>query len=182
MRRPSPAAFAFALLVAATAAALAADSFNGNTPKSNPAGKPSLNCHHAGGGAPTFAAAGTVYEGLEPAASVEVRAIGANGKAWSAYTNADGNFLFPAATQPIAFPALQTLRAPFPRIRRRRAPSILRPAGARPSPASRVRTWSPIASIGAAGVGPRSVATFELPAATLTCLPCRRPTAIFDGG
>lgn len=76
----------------------AGHSFNSNTPKTNPAGKACLNCH-GGGSAPAFAAAGTVYDGTAPAASVEVRAYGADGKAYSAYTDADGNFFIRATTQ-----------------------------------------------------------------------------------
>jgi hypothetical protein len=85
-------------------------SFAGNTPKTNPAGKACLNCHGASGGAPTFAAAGTVYAGATPAASIEVRAIGTDGMAYSAYTDADGNFFFPAAVAPIAFASMAGAR------------------------------------------------------------------------
>lgn len=87
----------------------AGHSFAKNTPQTNPAGKACLDCH-AGGGAPAFAAAGTVYEGAKPAASVEVRVFGADGVARSAFTNADGNFFFRAAGQPLAFPALAGVR------------------------------------------------------------------------
>jgi len=82
--------------------------FNANTPKTNPAGKACLDCH-GGGGAPAFAAAGTVYDGAKPAASVEVRAYGADGKAYSAYTDADGNFFIRATTQ-LTLPALVGVR------------------------------------------------------------------------
>jgi hypothetical protein len=89
----------------------AGHSFNGNTPKTNPAGKPCLNCHGAGGGAPTFAAGGTVYDGAKVAANVEVRVVDATtGKAYSAFTNADGNYFFPAASLPATFPALVGVR------------------------------------------------------------------------
>lgn len=82
----------------------AGHSFNANTPKTNPAGRPCLNCH-GGGGPPAFAAAGTIYDGTAPAASVEVRAYGADGKPYSAYTDADGNFFIRATTQ-LTLPAL----------------------------------------------------------------------------
>ncbi len=82
--------------------------FNANTPKTNPAGRACLNCH-GGGGAPAFAAAGTIYDGAKPAASVEVRAFGADGKAYSAYTDADGNFFIRANTQ-LTLPALVGVR------------------------------------------------------------------------
>lgn len=86
----------------------AGHSFNANTPKSNPAGRACLNCH-GGGGAPAFAAAGTIYDGVAPAASVEVRAYGADGKAYSAYTDADGNFFIRATTQ-LTLPAFVGVR------------------------------------------------------------------------
>jgi hypothetical protein len=64
-------------------------------PNDDPRGRPCLNCH--GGSATSFAFAGTVYTtaaGTTPAARVEVRARDKNGKALSAWTNADGNFFF----------------------------------------------------------------------------------------
>jgi hypothetical protein len=60
----------------------------------DPRGRPCLNCH--GGSATSFAFAGTVYANTAgtPAARVEVRVRDVNGKALSAWTNADGNFFF----------------------------------------------------------------------------------------
>ena len=60
----------------------------------DPRGRPCLNCH--GGSATAFAFAGTVYANASgtPAARVEVRVRDKNGKALSAWTNADGNFFF----------------------------------------------------------------------------------------
>lgn len=88
----------------------AGHNFNANTPKTNPAGRPCLNCHDGTGNAPAFAAGGTVYAGAKPAASAEVRVVGADGIARSAYTDADGNFFFRAATQDLDFPALAGAR------------------------------------------------------------------------
>jgi hypothetical protein len=88
----------------------AGHNFNSNTPKTNPAGKACLNCHGASGPAPAFAAGGTIFAGTTPAANVEVRAIGTDGKAYSAYTNADGNFFFRAAASPIAFESMMGAR------------------------------------------------------------------------
>jgi len=82
--------------------------FPANTPRTNPAGQACLRCHRAGGNATEFSAAGTVYQnatGTTPAASVEVRAVGADGNKYSAYTNADGNFFFPASTKFVDVPA-----------------------------------------------------------------------------
>lgn len=84
--------------------------FANATPRTNPAGRPCLNCHGASGGAPTFSAAGTVYVGTTPASSVEVRVVGDDGKTYSAFTDADGNFFFRAATQFIEFPAMTGAR------------------------------------------------------------------------
>lgn len=86
-------------------------SFAKNTPVTNPAGKACLDCHGASGGAPTFAAAGTIYQGAAPASGVEVRAVGTDGAAYSAYTDADGNFFFRAAAAPIAFGSLMGARS-----------------------------------------------------------------------
>ncbi len=95
----------------------AAHSFLANAPKTNPAGQACLTCHGTSGGALAFAAAGTVYAGAAPAPSVEVRAVGKDGKAYSAYTDADGNFFFLAAAAPIAFPAMVGARnASGPRL------------------------------------------------------------------
>lgn len=60
----------------------------------NPAKLACLGCHGAGGGAPRFFAAGTVFKGATttPAAQVEIRLRDAAGKAVSAYTDANGNF------------------------------------------------------------------------------------------
>lgn len=84
--------------------------FAANTPKTNPAGRPCLNCHDGNGGAPEFAAAGTVFDGAKGAASVEVRVVGDDGVARSAFTDADGNFFFRASTQGLVFPALAGAR------------------------------------------------------------------------
>lgn len=84
----------------------AGHNFANATPTTNPAGRACLNCHGAAGGAPTFSAAGTVYVGATPASSVEVRVVGNDGKAYSAFTDADGNFFFRNATQLIEFPAM----------------------------------------------------------------------------
>lgn len=88
----------------------AGHNFANATPKTNPAGRACLNCHGDSGGAPTFSAAGTVYAGTTPASSVEVRVVGSDGKAYSTYTDADGNFFFRAATQLVELPAMVGVR------------------------------------------------------------------------
>ncbi len=83
--------------------------FAGNTPTTNPAGRPCFQCHAAAGPAPRFGFAGTIYKdvaGTQPAARVEVRIVDANNKSVSAYTDADGNFFIPFATSgALAYPA-----------------------------------------------------------------------------
>jgi hypothetical protein len=67
---------------------------------------PCLTCHKEGGGAPSFAFAGTIYtdEAMSKgSADVEIRIADANGKSASAHSDADGNFWSPGA--PIALPA-----------------------------------------------------------------------------
>jgi hypothetical protein len=76
----------------------------------NPAGKPCLDCHDGTGkgGAPAFVFAGTVYAdaaGTKPAPRVEVRVLGADGKASSAYTDLNGNFFFRAGSGVTVVPA-----------------------------------------------------------------------------
>ncbi|MBS2013428.1 MAG: hypothetical protein JST00_11100 [Deltaproteobacteria bacterium] len=88
----------------------AGHNFANATPRTNPAGRACLNCHGDSGGAPTFSAAGTVYAGTTPASSVEVRVLGNDGKAYSTYTDADGNFFFRASTQLIELPAMVGVR------------------------------------------------------------------------
>jgi hypothetical protein len=61
----------------------------------NPAGRACFNCH--GNGAPDMAFGGTVYTtaaGTTGAARVEVRVKDKDGKALSAWSDADGNFYF----------------------------------------------------------------------------------------
>lgn len=66
--------------------------------QNDPAGRPCLNCHGAGGGAAQFTFAGTVFKdaaGTMPAAQIEIRLRDANGKGLSAYSDANGNFFLP---------------------------------------------------------------------------------------
>jgi cytochrome c553 len=90
----------------------AAHNFAANTPTTNPAGRPCLQCHGAAGPAPRFAFGGTVYKDAigTPAPQVEVRVVGADGQARTAFTNADGNFFFLAASGAVSFPALAGAR------------------------------------------------------------------------
>lgn len=63
----------------------------------NPAGKACFNCHGDNGAATPMAFGGTVYTsaaGTTPAARVEVRVKDKDGKAISAWSDADGNFFF----------------------------------------------------------------------------------------
>jgi hypothetical protein len=56
---------------------------------------PCLGCHKAGGAAPAFAFAGTVYadkDATKGAAGVEVRVADASGAGASVFADADGNF------------------------------------------------------------------------------------------
>src|SRR5688572_2984374 len=106
---PDPGAFLGAQAYAATVGPTTRKpqhNFAGNTPTTNPAGRPCLQCHGAAGPAPRFAFAGTITKnGTQPAPNVEVRIIDANNKAVTAYTNADGNFFIPFATSgALAFP------------------------------------------------------------------------------
>ena len=69
--------------------------------KGNPAGRACLDCHDGTGkgGAPAFSFAGTVFAdaaGTKPAPQIEVRVVGADGAALTAYTDANGNFFFRA--------------------------------------------------------------------------------------
>lgn len=80
----------------------------------NPAGRPCLGCHdgEGKGGAPAFLFAGTVYENAQgkAAARVEVRMVGADGKALSTHTDENGNFFFRANAGTIAVPAIAGAR------------------------------------------------------------------------
>jgi hypothetical protein len=81
----------------------------------NPAGQACLNCHDGAGkgGAPAFSFAGTVFEdkaATKPAARAEVRVVGADGKALSAYTDVNGNFFFRAGAGVTAVPAIAGAR------------------------------------------------------------------------
>jgi hypothetical protein len=63
----------------------------------NPAGKPCFNCHGDNGAATPMAFGGTVYTsaaGTTGASKVEVRVKDKDGKAISAWSDADGNFFF----------------------------------------------------------------------------------------
>ncbi len=76
----------------------------------NPAGKACLTCHDGSGkgGAPKFLFAGTIYQdaaGTKVAPQVEVRLVGADGKALTAYTDINGNYFFPAAAGTTTVPA-----------------------------------------------------------------------------
>lgn len=86
---------------------IAAHDFANATPRTNPAGRPCMQCHGAGGPAPRFLIAGTVYKDATgtPAPQVEVRVVGADGVARTTYSNDDGNFFFRAATGAVMFPA-----------------------------------------------------------------------------
>ncbi len=77
--------------------------------QNNPVGRPCLNCHGAGGGATQFTFAGSAFKdsgGTMPAAQVEIRLRDKNGKALSAFTDANGNFFLPLNPNgDLAFPA-----------------------------------------------------------------------------
>lgn len=63
----------------------------------NPQGRQCLNCHDGNGNAPAMAFGGTVYTSAAAttgAARVEVRVKDKDGKAISAWSDADGNFYF----------------------------------------------------------------------------------------
>lgn len=82
--------------------------FASATPATNPAGRPCLQCHGAGGPAPRFAFAGTIYKDAlqTPAPRVQVRVVGADGAARVTFTDADGNFFFRFTSGAVKFPAL----------------------------------------------------------------------------
>lgn len=87
-------------------------SFN---PTGNPAGQACTTCHDGGGkgGAPAFAFAGTVFEdkaATKPAARVEVRVLGSDGKGQSTYTDANGNFFFRQTDGALKAPAIAGVR------------------------------------------------------------------------
>ncbi len=110
-----PNAFTSAGAYAATAGPStrkAGHDFAGATPTTNPAGRPCLQCHGSGGPAPRFAFAGTVYKDATgtPAPRVQVRVVGADGVARTAFTDADGNFFFRFASGAVKFPALAGAR------------------------------------------------------------------------
>jgi hypothetical protein len=76
----------------------------------NPAGRACLDCHDGTGkgGAPKFLFAGTIYQdvaGTKVSAQVEVRLVGADGKALTAYTDKYGNYFFPASAGTTTVPA-----------------------------------------------------------------------------
>lgn len=107
---PPNSAFTGANAYAATAGPatrIAAHNFAGATPTTNPAGRPCMQCHGAAGPAPRFVIAGTIYKDATgtPAAQVEVRVVGSDGVARTAYSNPDGNFFFRASAGAVAFPA-----------------------------------------------------------------------------
>jgi len=82
-------------------------SFN---PQGNPAGRACLTCHDGTGkgGAPKFLFAGTIYQdvaGTKVSPKVEVRFLGADGKALTAYTDVNGNYFFPAGAGATTVPA-----------------------------------------------------------------------------
>jgi hypothetical protein len=81
----------------------------------NPAGQACLTCHDGAGkgGAPAFLFAGTVYANAAagtPAARVEVRLLGADGKGISTYTDANGNFFFREGAGTFVPPAIAGVR------------------------------------------------------------------------
>ncbi|MDB4936337.1 MAG: hypothetical protein JWP87_3309 [Labilithrix sp.] len=81
----------------------------------NPAGRACLDCHDGAGkgGAPAFALAGTIYTdaaGTKPAARVEIRMVGADGKALSAYTDVNGNFFVRTSAGTTKPPAIAAAR------------------------------------------------------------------------
>ncbi|HEY1955111.1 MAG TPA: hypothetical protein VGH28_05850 [Polyangiaceae bacterium] len=73
-----------------------------------------LSCHKMGGAGPEFLFAGSVSSdtaGNNPAAGVEIRVRGSDGKAFSAYSDAEGNFWYePKAGESLAFPAQAGVR------------------------------------------------------------------------
>lgn len=81
----------------------------------NPAGHACLTCHDGAGkgGAPGFLFAGTIYAdkaATKPAASAEIRVLGADGKGLSAYTDANGNFFFRVSAGTTTIPAIAGVR------------------------------------------------------------------------
>lgn len=80
----------------------------------NPAGRACLECHDGTGkgGAPRFSFAGTVYADAtgKAAPRVEVRLLGADGKALSTYTDENGNFFFRASEGSFVAPAIAGIR------------------------------------------------------------------------
>ncbi len=68
-----------------------------------------LSCHKMGGAGPQFLFAGTIFQdvnGTTPAVDKEIRVRGSDGKAYSAHSDADGNFWYlPGTGEAIAFPA-----------------------------------------------------------------------------
>lgn len=83
-------------------------------PNDNPAGRPCFNCHGDTGSGTPMAFGGTVYAnaaGTTPAARVEVRVKDEDGKAISAWSDADGNFYFLVNPNgDLAFPAHAGIR------------------------------------------------------------------------
>jgi hypothetical protein len=81
----------------------------------NPAGRACLDCHDGAGkgGAPAFALAGTIYAdktATKVAAKVEIRMVGADGKALSAYTDINGNFFVRTSAGTTTVPAIAAIR------------------------------------------------------------------------
>ena len=68
-----------------------------------------LGCHKMGGAGTEFLFAGTIFQdnqGTTPAAGVEIRVRGSDGKAYSAHSDADGNFWYkPGTGEALAYPA-----------------------------------------------------------------------------
>jgi len=73
-----------------------------------------LSCHKMGGAGPVFLFAGTVFSdtnGTTPAVAKEIRVRGTDGKAFSAHSDADGNFWYePGTNESLAFPAQSGVR------------------------------------------------------------------------
>jgi hypothetical protein len=81
----------------------------------NPAGRACLDCHDGTGkgGAPKFLFAGTIYQdaaGTKVSAKVEVRLVGADGKALTTYTDNNGNYFFRESAGTATVPAMAGAR------------------------------------------------------------------------
>ena len=97
---PAPPVNVFASGTAFAAGATATESAKHHLKTSN-AGKDCMGCHDVGGGAPTFAFAGTIYQSKNGAAApgAQVRIVDAKGtEIGNATSDSSGNFWFPSNT------------------------------------------------------------------------------------